>query len=133
MLPSTEKLLSPEPQVRLEKAFANAFRNVVATAQTCYSGKGIVRDDEIMSDFKGLAKSIYEAGHHTTLQHAHFQFSLSNVSRQFIWSFLHSHPFYNSEQVSQRYVPMKPKTTSIPRLGDPEAQSLFERTVQRQH
>ena len=48
------------------------------------------------------------AGHHTTLQHAHFQFALENVSRQFLWTFLHSHPFYNSEQVSQRYVEVKP-------------------------
>ena len=51
-----------------------------------------------------LARDIYQAGHHTTFQHAHFQFALANVSRQFLWSFLHSHPFYNSEQVSQRYV-----------------------------
>ncbi len=26
------------------------------------------------------------------------------MSRQFVWSFLHSHPFYNSEQSSQRFV-----------------------------
>ena len=54
-----------------------------------------------------IARSIFEAGHHTTLQHAHFQFALSGVSRQFLWTFLHSHPFYNSEQVSQRYVEVK--------------------------
>ena len=40
----------------------------------------------------------FEAGHHTVYQHAHFEFGLENVSRQFVWSFLHSHPFYNSEQ-----------------------------------
>ncbi len=33
-----------------------------------------------------IARSIYEAGHHTTFQHAHFQFALENVSRQFLWS-----------------------------------------------
>ena len=33
-----------------------------------------------------------------------FVFILDNVSRLAIWSFFHAHPFYNSEQVSQRYV-----------------------------
>ncbi len=50
------------------------------------------------------------------LQHATFQFSLENVSRQAIWSFLHSHPFYNSEQVSQRYVEVKAGNVILPAL-----------------
>src|SRR5207248_9363758 len=65
-----------------------------------------------------IAQSIYKAGHHTTIQHATFQFVLDKVSRQFIWSFLHSHPFYNSEQVSQRYVEMKPGNYTVPSLSE---------------
>src|SRR4030065_830658 len=105
-----------EPIVKLEKAFTNPFRNLVATAKTDSSGKGIVSEDDITEYYRKLAKSIYKAGHHTTLQHAHFQFSISNVSRQFVWSFLHSHPFYNSEQVSQRYVSVKPGNFLVPPL-----------------
>src|SRR3990167_5087839 len=122
------RFLSPEPIVKLEKAFSNPFRNLVATAQTCYSGKGIVSEDDITEDYRKLAKSIYKAGHHTTLQHAHFQFSISNVSRQFLWSFLHSHPFYNSEQVSQRYVTVKPGHYAVPPL-EGRALRVYEETV----
>lgn len=116
------RFLSAQPRVRLTKAFATPYRNVVATAKTCYSSKGIIEDTDVgdRGRFSGLAKSIYDAGHHTTFQHAHFQFALENVSRQFIWSFLHSHPFYNSEQVSQRYVAVKPETVTVPDLPEPQ-------------
>jgi len=125
------RFLSPEPEVVLTKAFADPFANAIATAKTCYSGKGIVTDEQAANGYESLAKSIYQAGHHTTLQHAHFQFALSNVSRQFLWSFLHSHPFYNSEQVSQRYVTLKPEGVAVPPL-DGEALALYRKTVARQ-
>jgi thymidylate synthase ThyX len=128
---TTPRFLSPEPEVVLTKAFTEPFRNAIATAKTCYSGNGIVRDEQVASGYESLARSIYQAGHHTTLQHAHFQFALSNVSRQFIWSFLHSHPFYNSEQVSQRYVTMRQESVAVPPL-DGEALALYRKTVARQ-
>ena len=122
--------ISPEPKVTLEKAFQTPFTNVIATARTCYSGKGIIKDEDItpFERWQPLAKSIYEAGHHTTFQHAYLQFTLSNVSRQFIWSFLHSHPFYNSEQVSQRYVKIKKDGYYIPQLSG-EALSIYTDTI----
>src|SRR3990170_6059017 len=126
-----DRLLSSEPIVKLEKAFSNPFNNRIGTARTCYSGKGIISEDSITEDYKKLAKSIYKAGHHTTLQHAHFQFSISNVSRQFVWSFLHSHPFYNSEQVSQRYVPVKPGNFLVPPLRG-RALAVYEKTISLQ-
>lgn len=122
---------TPQPEVRLVKAFATPFKNVVATARTCYSSKGIISDEDVTDESLPLAQSIYQAGHHTTYQHAHFQFALTNVSRQFLWSFLHAHPFYNSEQVSQRYVTVKPGSFLIPPL-EGEARSLYERTVNAQ-
>jgi thymidylate synthase ThyX len=127
----SEKFVSPEPEVRLANAFADPFRNFVATARTCYSGKGIVRLEALSERDFEIARSIYQAGHHTTLQHAHFQFEISNVSRHFLWSFLHSHPFYNSEQVSQRYVQVKPGNYAIPPLQG-GALELYQDTVNRQ-
>ena len=129
-----QPFLSEGPRVALTKAFDTPFKNVVATARTCYSSKGIIRDDEVGEPerFAPLAKSIFEAGHHTTYQHAHFQFALANVSRQFIWSFIHSHPFYNSEQVSQRYVAMKKEGMTIPNFNSPRAQEVFSETVDLQ-
>lgn len=123
--------ISPLPIIKLEKSFSNPFRNAVATARTCYSGKGIIGDDEITEENEKLAKSIYRAGHHTTLQHAHFQFAISNVSRQFVWSFLHSHPYYNSEQVSQRYVAISPGNFAVPPLKG-EALAVYEKTITMQ-
>jgi thymidylate synthase ThyX len=125
------RFLSSEPEVVMTKAFTEPFRNAIATAKTCYSASGIVGDEQVTSGYEALARSIYQAGHHTTLQHAHFQFALSNVSRQFIWSFLHSHPFYNSEQVSQRYVALRPDAVAVPPLTG-EALALYRKTVARQ-
>ena len=119
----------PPPRVRLVHAFDRPYENVVATARTCYSSKGIVTEDQASArpDRRdAIAKSIYEAGHHTTFQHAHFQFSLENVSRQFLWTFLHSHPFYNSEQVSQRYVEVSRGNYAVPPLAPGRARALRE-------
>ena len=125
---------SPAPRVRLIHAFDRPYENVVATARTCYSAKGIVTEDQASAKpdrRDAIAKSIYEAGHHTTFQHAHFQFSLENVSRQFLWTFLHSHPFYNSEQVSQRYVEVKKGNFAVPPMP-PAEREVYERTARRQ-
>lgn len=120
--------MSPAPEVRLVKQFEGAFKNFLATARTCYSSKGIIEDEAIDDSWDWLAKSLYKAGHHTTLQHSHFQFTLDKVSRHFLWSFLHSHPFYNSEQVSQRYVTVKPGNITVPPLND-EAHAIYMQTV----
>src|SRR4051812_38389582 len=114
-------VITPEPFVKLENAFQDPYNNAVATARTCYSSKvihaeDVAKDDVAKTRRDAIAQSIYKAGHHTTIQHATFQFVLDKVSRQVIWSFLHSHPFYNSEQVSQRYVEMKPENFTTPAL-----------------
>lgn len=127
--------LSPAPQVRLTHAFTRPFENVVATARTCYSNKGVIDEDQASRNPEkrdALARSIYDAGHHTTFQHASFQFAISNVSRQFLWTFLHSHPFYNSEQVSQRYVEVKAGNFAVPPLP-PAARERFEKTARLQN
>jgi thymidylate synthase ThyX len=137
--------LSAPPRVRLVTAFARPFDGVVAAARTCYSPKGIVTAEEVGGDAladpeemgrrlarrDALAKDVYLAGHHTTFQHAHVQFTLENVSRQLVWSFLHSHPYYNSEQTSQRYVEVKPGTFAVPPL-DGEALEVYRAACERQ-
>lgn len=128
-----KKFLSEEPVVILENYFQDAYDNAVATARTCYSSK-VVSAEEVSKDEQAkerrdaIAQSIYKAGHHTTLQHATFQFVLDKVSRQFLWSFLHSHPYYNSEQVSQRYVEVKPEHFTIPPL-DEKAEAVYRKTI----
>ena len=77
-----------------------------------------------------LYADLFAAGHHTTLQHANFVFVLDNVSRLAIWSFFHAHPFYNSEQVSQRYVEVKEGTYAVPAL-EGEALTVYRATFTR--
>lgn len=125
---------SPEPQVRLVNAFHLPYDNAVATARTCYSSNVVyasdVNKDELAKEKRdAIARSIYLAGHHTTLQHATFQFVIEKVSRQTIWSFLHSHPFYNSEQVSQRYVEVKASNFAMPPLSE-KPKKIYLETVQ---
>ncbi len=130
-------MLSPEPVVKLENYFRDPFDNAVATARTCYSPR-VVTSDDVHKDERSrlrrdeIAESIYKAGHHTTIQHATFQFILDKVSRQFIWSFLHSHPFYNSEQVSQRYVEVSPENFSVPPLDDDQSLEIYLETIRLQ-
>lgn len=123
--------LSPAPRVSLINSFSQPYENAVATARTCYSGSGIVYPEEVQRKpvlRDRIATTVYEAGHHTTLQHAHVQFALENISRQFIWSFLHAHPFYNSEQVSQRYVRVATDQMAIPPLNG-AALRIYRATV----
>ncbi len=126
-------------------AFARPFDGVVAAARTCYSAKGIVTPEEVGGDGlsdpaererrrgrrDALARDVYLAGHHTTFQHAHVQFTLENVSRQLVWSFLHAHPHYNSEQTSQRYVEVKPGAFAVPPLTG-EALAVYHEACERQ-
>ncbi len=80
---------------------------------------------------KGLARSIYEAGHHTPFQHPTFVFALEGVSRNVVESFLHNHTFYNSEQQSQRYVEMRQAEVHVPPIvrSDPQALRIYEAAV----
>lgn len=124
-------------KVELVGAVQQPYEISVASARTCYSGKGVIYPEDISKDEKAIflrdkiASSTLEAGHLTTRQHAHFVFAISGVSRQFIWSFLHSHPFYNSEQVSQRYVRVKPSSFVVPNLSE-KGKAIYEKTIRDQ-
>ena len=80
------------------------------------------------------APATFYSGHHTVYQHAHFEFGLENVSRQFVWSFLHAHPFYNSEQQSQRYVRLDRAQAYIPPVSlffDEGSRRIYEAAIAR--
>lgn len=134
---TTSHGVEPAPIVELQNWFEHPYDNSVATARTCYSSK-VVYPEEVSKDDRArdlrdkIGASTYKAGHHTTIQHPTFQFVLQRVSRQFIWSFLHAHPFYNSEQVSQRYVKVKRGTYTVPPLPSDRARELFHATAQLQ-
>ncbi|NPA55160.1 MAG: FAD-dependent thymidylate synthase [Epsilonproteobacteria bacterium] len=89
----------------------------VASARSCYTASKIVTPQDVSNWSKksALLESIFKAGHHTTLQHYHFTILIEGMSRHLIWRLLHSHMFYNSEQVSQRYAKMQIDNFYIPK------------------
>jgi thymidylate synthase ThyX len=105
------------PRVTLRNSFAHPFDSAIAAARTCYSAR-IIGPEEITDKQRvNIGAATFYGGHHTVYQHAHFEFGLENVSRQFVWSFLHAHPFYNSEQQSQRYVRLDRAQAYLPPEG----------------
>ena len=106
------------------------FDGAIAAARTCYSPR-VIATSEVTEPQRDLIGGLtFDAGHHTVYQHAHFEFGLENVSRQFVWAFLHSYPFYNSEQSSQRYVKLKEPRAFVPPLSG-EALDVYESAVIR--
>lgn len=146
-----KRLLSPEPGVELlgytqvpqQEGLSEVDRRTISSprifagesARTCYSSDLCRPIDYLKPKHKDVTDSVVEStrrsGHLTTRQQVEFVFGLTGVSRQLIWAFLHPHPFYNSDQQSQRYVTMKRGNYLIPQL-DGEALAIYESTIDRQ-
>src|SRR5712672_1468619 len=129
-----ELVESAPPRVTLRNAFAHPFDSAIAAARTCYSSR-LINPEEVNDKQRlNIGAATFFSGHHTVYQHAHFEFGLENISRQFVWSFLHAHPFYNSEQQSQRYVRMDRTQAYVPQLSlffDAESRAIYERAIAR--
>lgn len=122
-------LLNEPAKVKLLGYFDNPFDLSLAAAKTCYSPRVIEALEITDKQRESIGALTYDSGHHTVYQHVHFVFGLENISRQFVWSVLHSHPFYNSEQSSQRYVRLDEARAFIPPLKK-EALAVYEQSVQ---
>src|SRR5512137_1520060 len=132
--PSGELVETAPPRVTLRNAFAHPYDSAIAAARTCYASRLIVPEEITDKQRLNIGAATFYSGHHTVYQHAHFEFGLENVSRQFVWSFLHAHPFYNSEQQSQRYVRLDRAQAYVPPEGKqfgPEERAIYERAVAR--
>jgi len=135
---SGEQVETAAPRVTLRNYFAHPFDSAIAAARTCYSPRLIGPEEITEKQRVTIGSGTYFGGHHTVYQHAHFEFGLENVSRQFVWSFLHAHPFYNSEQQSQRYVRLDRAQAYVPPEGAPEnphfgreERAIYEKAVAR--
>jgi thymidylate synthase ThyX len=146
-LPKVEILgitTAPLPEELPEGVTLEDFKKIASSptifagesARTCYSSKGICRPiDYLNPEHRKITdqviESIRKAGHLTPWQNFEIVFGLSNVSRQLIWSFLHIHPFYNSEEVSQRYVAVKEGNFFIPPLEGKALELYLENTQEQ--
>jgi thymidylate synthase ThyX len=122
------------PRVTLRNAFLHPFDSAIAAARTCYSSHLINHDEITEKQRLNIGAATFYSGHHTVYQHAHFEFGLENVSRQFVWAFLHAHPFYNSEQQSQRYVRLDRAQAYVPPVSlffDDASRNIYENALAR--
>ena len=120
-------LATAPPKVTLRSSPAVPYDGAIAAARTCYSPRVIERSEVTDRQRDTIGPLTFEAGHHTVYQHAHFEFGLENISRQFVWSVLHAYPFYNSEQSSQRYVKLKEPRAFVPPISRRGARRLRAR------
>ncbi len=144
---------SQPPKVRLlgDESTTHPFALTIAAAWSCYGARparveNVLKLMDSAMDEPGdelrparraraqrLYRDLFEAGHHTTFQHANFVFVVDGVSRLAIWSFFHHHPYYNSEQVSQRYREVSGKTMVTPDLPEsllPLYRSAIDRALE---
>jgi thymidylate synthase ThyX len=129
-----ELIESAPPRVTLRNAFAHPFDSAIAAARTCYAPRLIAPEEITDKQRLNIGAATFYSGHHTVYQHAHFEFGLENVSRQFVWSFLHAHPFYNSEQQSQRYVRLDRAQAFVPPVDlyfNQQCREIYEAAIAR--
>src|SRR5713226_4125477 len=122
------------PRITLRNAWAHPFDSAIAAARTCYAPRLIGPEEITDKQRVNIGAATFYSGHHTVYQHAHFEFGLENVSRQFVWSFLHAHPFYNSEQQSQRYVRLDRAQAYVPPTSlffDEKCKEIYEAAIAR--
>ncbi len=121
---------SAPPRITLRTSPTVPYDGAIAAARTCYSPRVIQPSEVTDAQRDSIGPLTFEGGHHTVFQHAHFEFGMENISRQFVWSVLHAYPFYNSEQSSQRYVKLREPRAFLPPL-DGEARDVYERAIVR--
>jgi len=131
---SGELVESAPPRVTIRNYFAHPFDSAIAAARTCYAPRLIGPEEITDKQRLNIGAATFYSGHHTVYQHAHFEFGLENISRQFVWSFLHAHPFYNSEQQSQRYVRLDRPQAYVPPTSlffDENSKEIYEAAIAR--
>ena len=126
---AAEKVIDGGPRVWLRRHFESPYDGSIAAARTCYSDRVIDVDEITPGQRRRIGPLTFEGGHHTVFQHSTFEFGLEGVSRQLVWSFLHRHSFYNSEQQSQRYVALTEPRAHVPASLGGATRLIYERAI----
>src|SRR5260370_233226 len=129
-----ELVETARPRVTIRNAWAHPYDSAIAAARTCYAPRLIGPEEITDKQRLNIGAATFYSGHHTVYQHAHFEFGLENISRQFVWSFLHAHPFYNSEQQSQRYVRLDRAQAYVPPVDlyfNQQCREIYEQAIAR--
>lgn len=135
-LPETEKVKAVTPKVVLIDSTENPEQTVAAAIRQCYSTIGAADLLEKISEQQRtrLIRQIMASGHHSTIEHAYFNFAIEGISRAASHQLVR-HRIASYSQQSQRYVEFKdgrPAEIVIAPsiLKDKERTSLFIRSVE---
>ncbi len=101
----------------------------ITTAVQCYAPGDAKLKERTDEKSQSIADSTLVAGHHTTRMHANYTFWI-DVTRDLTERTLHSHPFYNSEQQSQRYVEAKAGNYEVPAGLTEEQREIYIQTAE---
>ena len=124
------KVIDNGPEVRLRSWFERPYDDAISAARTCYSTRVIDTTEITEAQRRNIGPLTFDGGHHTVYQHATFEFALSGISRQLVWSVLHGFPFYNTEQQSQRYVKLDQITAHVPPALRGSEREIYESSVE---
>jgi len=121
--PRVKLVLFPQPT---EEKALGARDVAVSAAVQCYAS-GVAQLKERRDEkSESIAESTLAAGHHTTRSHTYFTWQIVGATRSVIHDVFHAHPFYNSEQQSQRYVEARRGNYLVPTGLSSEKRQFFE-------
>src|SRR3989339_1984524 len=112
------------PIVNLISAPENTLKTIYTACRTCYSADYPINIWEISQDeskMLNLVKKVFASGHHSTIEHCQYVYSISGVSRACTHQLVR-HRHMSFSQKSQRYVTEKGQFEYIvpPTVKDPE-------------
>ncbi len=122
------QIVEKRPIIKLKNK-ENFFDDCIGAALTCYKGRPVDPKTKSQKYLKAVGDGCYQGRHHTVFQHAQFKFELDFISRQVTWEILHSHPFYNTSQASQRYVKLDEIGAVIPEFKEKSSRELFVKGI----
>ncbi|MHB8927294.1 MAG: FAD-dependent thymidylate synthase [Bacillota bacterium] len=121
-------------KVRLMSHTPDPERAVALAARLCYSPVGVDELQEQMSreEMARLIRNVVRMGHHSTLEHAAFEFAVEGVSRTLTHQLVR-HRLASYSQQSQRYVTQSGFNHVVPPTvrREPAAKAVFDEAMAR--
>ena len=108
-LPIEDKPVINLPVVNLISAPDNVLKTIYTACRTCYSAEypiHIWEKDAAPDKMLSLVSKVLKSGHHSTIEHCHYVFAISGVSRACTHQLVR-HRHMSFSQKSQRYVTEK--------------------------